>query len=169
MDNAQATDILKIIDPRLAVWIAWLVLISMIAVDWVKAIKAFPVWAPPAMAFGANVVMAVTLALAIGVSMSGQVAAQCVILALVATVGAIGASALKGKAVPRDERTPTLASVTLEALHEHAPTADEIAERVFAKIQAKVEAEKREAPVHLPSRYTGTAHDVPTFDTLPRA
>lgn len=134
MDNAQASDVLKIIEPKLAVWLAWLILVSVVVVDWIKAIKAFPVWAPPAMAFGANVFLSIVLALAIGIPMSGQIAAQCIILATVATVGAIGISALKGKAVPRDD-PPAVAAPS--------PTADEIAALVFEKIQAKVDDEKR--------------------------
>ena len=112
---------MRIIDPRLGVLLPWLILVSMTAVDWAKAYKEFPTWAPSAMCLLINVIMAPIVSMALEIELTAKVGAQCFLIAVVATIGAMGASALKGKAVGS------------------SATADPnvIAEEVFLRIQKK--------------------------------
>lgn len=89
-------------DPRLAALLGWVTLVVKVLVDWLKTAVVLPRWAPPLAAFGSAAVLLPLLGIALGIEMTAQLAAQAVILALVATVLAIGTTALQARTLPSD-------------------------------------------------------------------
>jgi hypothetical protein len=90
-------------DPRLVPLLGWVVYAVKVLTDWVKTATTLPKWAPPAIAFGSAVVLLLLLMLAIGIGITGQLAAQAVMLAVIAAGLAIGATAMQARTKPSAE------------------------------------------------------------------
>lgn len=87
-------------DPRIVALLAWVVLIAKVAVDWVKTTASLPRWAPPASSFGLSVVLLLLLMVALEIPLAARLVAQAVLCALVATLLAIGTTALQSRTRP---------------------------------------------------------------------
>lgn len=102
-------------DPRLAALLGWVVLVTKIGVDWLKTATTLPKWGPPAAAFVTGVVLFVLLMVALGIGFSAQLVAQAIILALISTAMAIGATVLQARTKPTTDGASPRLPVTHEA------------------------------------------------------
>jgi hypothetical protein len=106
--DPSLTSITSQFDPRLAALLAWVVLVVKLLVDWIKTATVLPPWAPPALAFLSAAILIPLLAVAIGIGMTPQLVAQAVVLALIATVLAIGVTAVQQRTLPSSSVPPEI-------------------------------------------------------------
>lgn len=137
-DSAQLTDILKLIDPRLAVWLPWVALVSKIGVDWIKSAIVLPKWGVPASCLGIALALTMLLMLAGGIGMTGQLVAQGIIMAMIATIVAIGMSSLQARTMPSKETSAIEAKAVDRIATVAATTQDAMAAKIADEIVAKV-------------------------------
>lgn len=109
MTDPTIISITSSFDPRLALLVGWVVLLTKTAVDWLKTAVVLPPWAPPALAFLFAWALMVLLMLAMGVPLTGQLVAQATICALVATVLAVGQTALQSRTRPTEVTVAAIA------------------------------------------------------------
>lgn len=139
MDGAQITDIMsKLIDPRLGVWLPWVTLAAMIGVDWIKTAVTLQKWAAPAICLGLSILLTFLLAGAAGVEFSGQIVSQGVLMSIVATVLAMGSSALKSRTLPSKEAAEIEAKVVDRVGTETAIAVDRVATEVASNQDAMI-------------------------------
>lgn len=102
MNDPTIISITSSFDPRLALLVGWVTLITKTSVDWLKTARTMPTWAPPALAFVFAWSLMVLLMLAMGVPLTAQLVAQATICALVAVVLAVGQTALQARTKASD-------------------------------------------------------------------
>jgi hypothetical protein len=95
-------------DPRIAALLGWVVVAVKVLVDWLKTVKTMPAWAPPALAFLGACGVLVILMLALDIPLTPQLLAQGALSALVATVLAIGQTALQARTKPSEPTSPPI-------------------------------------------------------------
>lgn len=118
-------------DPRIAALLGWVVVVTKTAIDWLKTFKELPVWAPPALAFLGALLALTTLMVALGIPLTEQLLAQAALSALVATVLAVGQTALQSRTKPGTPQ-PT-EGVLLEG--PTVPTAEEVADIIERRLK----------------------------------
>lgn len=122
MEDPSLISITTNFDPRLALLVGWVTLITKTLVDWIKTVKTLPTYAPPALAFAGAWSLMVLLMLALGIPATVQLVAQATICALIATVLAVGQTALQSRGkVSTDSITEDAIRIRAERLaREHA-------------------------------------------------
>lgn len=118
-------DITRQFDPRIAALLGWVVVAIKVLIDWLKTVKELPVWAPPALAFIGALLVLTTLMVALGIPLTEQLLAQATLSALIATVLAIGQTALQARTKPT--ATPAVDAV--------APSVDEVADEIEDRLK----------------------------------
>lgn len=121
-------------DPRMAALLGWVVVMVKVLIDWIKTTTTLPTWAPPALAVVSAFCVLFLLMLALGIPLSPQLIAQAALSALVATVLAIGQTALQARTKPSD----TMVSAVTDEL---------LRRRDMEKIAAVEADEKRREPI----------------------
>ncbi len=122
-------------DPRMAALLGWVVVIAKTSVDWLKTFKELPVWAPPLLAFLGACMVIVLLMLALGIPLTEQLLAQAILSALIATVLAIGQTALQSRTIPSTVQVPVA-----------APSVDAVADEIEEQLKAQP-ARRRPRPI----------------------
>lgn len=130
-------------DPRIAALLGWVVVAVKVLVDWLKTVKTMPAWAPPALAFLGACGVLVILMLALDIPLTPQLLAQGALSALVATVLAIGQTALQARTKPSE---PTPPPVDGAGSSDTAPTVEEVADEIEERMKS-TPARRRPRPV----------------------
>ena len=132
-------------DPRMAAVLGWVVVMVKVLVDWIKTAATLPKWAPPALAFGAAFCVIFLLMLALGVPISVQIGAQSVLAALIATVLAVGQTALQERTKPSPDSTPAVAMTDADI----AALNDRLTADARRRLKAEQEASRANAADHM--------------------
>lgn len=142
--DPQIGSVISQFDPRIAALLGWVVVVTKTSIDWLKTFKELPVWAPPALACVGAMLVLVLLMSALGIPLTEQLLAQAALSSLIATILAIGQTALQARTKPGAPQPIEGVLVEGPAI----PTVGEVADELERRMkQEQADPETPPAPV----------------------